>query len=56
MDVESVLLKAASIETLIPEDSTTPLPDLFHDEDAFAHSLTGILEVKRRTLLFVGTL
>ena len=54
MDAENVLLKAAAIETLIPEDSITPLSDLLHDEDAFAESPIGILEVKRRNLLFVG--
>ena len=54
MDAEKELLRKAAIETLIPEDGTTPLSELLHDEDAFAESPAGILEVKRRNLLFIG--
>ena len=56
MDAEKAVLKAAVIESLIPEDGSTPLSELLHNEDTFSGLPAGILEVKRRTLLFVGML
>jgi hypothetical protein len=55
MDAEYALLKAATIEALIPQDGSTPLSELLHSEDVLAESVTRILEIKRRDLLFIGT-
>ena len=54
MNAEKEILGAARIEAVIPEDGHAPLSELLHDEDAFAESPAGILELKRRNLLFVG--
>jgi hypothetical protein len=55
MEGDHSLLKSIVIETLIPEDGSTPLSDLLEDgSSSEVRSETIIVDVTKRDLLFIG--
>lgn len=51
MNGENALLRAASLETLVPESTTAELAELLANESTLD---TGLLGLVKRELLFVG--
>ena len=54
MDAERTLLKSVALEVIIPEDTTSSLPDLLSADDGQSTDSIGLLEIRRRSLLFIG--
>jgi hypothetical protein len=53
MKQEQALLRAAALETLIPENTTSELATLLSEEPALD---AGVLGLAKRELLFIGKL
>lgn len=53
MKHEQALLRAAALETLIPENTTSELATLLSEEPALD---AGVLGLAKRELLFIGKL
>jgi hypothetical protein len=55
METERELLNSILLETLIPEDGSTHLPELLEDISSLdARPGEAIFDIKRRDLLFIG--
>ena len=55
MDTEQALLRAAALETIVPEASHARLDQLLHDKSLLDPASDGsILHLRRRDLLFIG--